>query len=171
MKIKYIIFSYFIIVLSSISLSQINFGIGVGQQYRGLPGVRIGYNLKAFEPSINLGILKNGQKNVVNMGVGMSMYYHKVNANANNSPFHQKISYNFDFGRLNDNEFITIHSLVANIEMYSFKISPLQWRLGLGANYYRGEFSLAASFGLFVELEDLKSTGFHFRWANKIGKN
>jgi hypothetical protein len=169
MKIKYIIFSYFIIVLYSTSFSQINFGIGVGQQYRGLPGVRVGYNLKAFEPSINLGILKNGYNNVVNMGVGMSMYYHNVNTN--NSPFHQKISYNFDFGRFNKNEYFSIHSLVANIEMYSFKITPLQWRLGLGANYYRGKFSFAACFGLFVELEDLKSKGFHFRWANKIGKN
>ena len=62
MKIKYIIYSYFIIVLSSTNFSQISFGIGVGSQYRVLTGVRLGYNLKAFEPSVNLGVLTNDQK-------------------------------------------------------------------------------------------------------------
>ena len=169
MKIKYIIFSYFILVLYSTSFSQINFGIGVGQQYRGLPGIRIGYNIKAIEPSFNIGLLGTANHKIISMGTGLSLYFHRKDDP--NPMIRKKLSYNFNFFNSPDLGLTSFHSLSANLEFNSIKITSLQWRLGLGANYYLSAFSPCINAALFVELKDLKSKGFYYQWSNTFGKN
>lgn len=146
--------------------AQLNLGLGVGHQYMGVPGARVGYYYKAIEPSANIGFYRDNNQLYMSYGLGMSVYYHYLE----NVNFRKKISYGFDMSNHPQYGFFVGHSLVANIEFYTRIITPLQLRLGFGARHALGEFFPTASIGLFMDLEDIKSMGIHFHFQNKFGK-
>jgi hypothetical protein len=153
---------YLLLITSPLFVnSQLNLGIGVGQQYSGYPGFRAGYYWKALEPSVNIGVFF---PNTFDIGAGMSLYYH------DQSKVHKKLSYNFDLVKAPNVSIMPVHSLTANVEFYSRKIIPLQWRIGLGARYVDERFFMSASFGYFIELKEVKEKGFHINFRNKLGK-
>ena len=159
-KLQYLTILYFSGLPLAI-FSQFNIGIGVGQQYYGLPGVRAGYYWKALEPSVNAGVYYS---KTVDVGMGLSVYFH------DQTKIHKKISYNFDLVFNPKAEIMRVHSLTANLEFYSRKIIPIQWRIGLGARYTNYKFFPAATFGYFIDFKDLIEKGFHINFKNKLGK-
>jgi hypothetical protein len=157
----------FLIFVSTTLFSQMNLGVGIGQQYGWPQGVRLGYTMKVIEPSVNLGLTQTPYKRAIVFGAGLSVYYHSQFM----GNWRKKISYNFDAFNNTPNGLLTIHSLLLNLEYNVRLITPIQIRYGLGARYSSiGRFQPTFSVGLFVDFDDIKNLGFHFHFRNKLGK-
>jgi hypothetical protein len=123
-----------------LSQSQLNIGIGGGQQF-GLPGIRVGYKWNKIEGSVNYGLLGSIDTRTVPknysaydamhkcLGVGLSFFL-KENFS---------ISYNYGtiFFKSSDNYNITTelqnaHTLCLNNE---FQLKYTRWRFGYGIGY------------------------------------
>ena len=157
----------FLIFISTTLFSQLNLGVGIGQQYGWPAGVRVGYTMNAIEPSANIGLTQTAYQKTIVFGAGLSVYYHSQYM----CNFRKKISYNFDAYNNTPNGILTIHSLLLNLEYNIKLITPIQVRLGLGARYSSvARFLPAASIGFFVDLDEIKNLGVHFHFNNKLGK-
>jgi hypothetical protein len=127
-----------------LSQSEINLGVGVGQQF-GLPGIRAAYKWNWLEGSMNFGLLggvekKNIPKNYtfietrnLCLGVGVSFHFKGIKKN----PF--SLSYNYGFVLYRNNDFINItdqvqflHSVCLNNELL---FNHTRWRFGYGIGY------------------------------------
>ncbi len=123
-----------------LSQSQINLGVGVGQQF-GLPGIRVGYKWNKIEGSANFGIIGAiAQKTIpVNytkleamhkcIGVGLSFFITEKFAlcyNYGTILFKKSDSYNIT------TELQNVHTLSLNND-WQFKHT--RWRFGYGIGY------------------------------------
>lgn len=144
--IKYILFcSYFLL-----SQSQVNIGIGAGQQF-GFPGIRAGYKWNKLEGSINGGILGSAipsnqiPKNFTRLeamnyciGVGLSFL---LKERTLSSDFSAGFSLSYNYGtvlfKTNDQlniltSFQNVHTLCLNNE---WQLKYTRWRFGYGVGY------------------------------------
>lgn len=143
-RMKKILILLFILAIGKTELysqSEINLGVGVGQQF-GMPGIRLGYKWKRIEGSVNGGVLpypidkKYIPKNYSRaesmdycMGIGLGF---KIKSTS-------YISYTFGtiFFKNSDKYNITttlqnVHTLCMNYEIDS---EHVRWRFGYGIGY------------------------------------
>ena len=134
---KFILF-FFSLVLYTQCEAQFSASLGLGQQL-GCPGVRIGYEIKDIEPSINFGIIPFGQNYgsfpPYNLGFGATYF-----SNYNSMDFKVTWSYNFGLiiGKnylLNNEIWYKIHSLTRNIEGRNFSVLKGNLKFGYGICY------------------------------------
>lgn len=122
------------------SQSQVNIGIGAGQQF-GFPGIRAGYMWKKLEGSVNFGLLSGIDSRTIPenyskidamhycMGLGLTFFLKRS----------YSISYNFGtvFFKSSDGynistELQNLHTLCLNNELLFKKV---RWRFGYGIGY------------------------------------
>jgi hypothetical protein len=136
-----------------LSQSQINLGVGAGQQF-GYPGLRLGYKWKRIEVSINGGLLHNigytiesnaipknyskleAMNQCLGMGIGIFIKERSFNDNlGTNTSF----TYNYGtiFYKTTDNYNITTELKNVHTFCFNHEISSkfLRWRFGYGIGY------------------------------------
>jgi hypothetical protein len=169
MKKSILIISLFFFSLSHLfSQSQINIGIGAGQQF-GIPGVRIGYKWTKIEGSINYGIIGIIDPRTIPANYSKYEAMHKCIGLGLSFFIKGKFAICYNYGTIlfksSDNynistELQNVHTLSLNND-WQFK--HVRWRFGYGIGYsneyesYTGKFYPVLTLGCIFKIWQKKA--------------